>query len=337
MSLWRTSLRLRSRFFDSVLTDTGAITWTMVEGDADSLPQPNPYGIESDGQGGFYAVGPGQGLWTSPDGVSWSVDPAHADLNFLGVEQTIGDWALAGTVEGGFLLLERRSSTWTEVALPEPIVWTGELDLLWPVPVQSGNRVLIPEPMTGTAWLSVEGAPFMAVQAPEPLNSVVAIPTRGFAFYTGVSDPDNVTAIHYTSPDGVTWSMQDPLPFVTGDVVEYEVVRSGDTLVALLAKQRGCSVWRSVDGIIWVAAYDYANTESECWDHTGFGISARSSESRGREVSTDNGQTWVWVNPPINTPLGGGVGIAGFTGDVVYLLEGRDGIRRLWIARFDTP
>jgi hypothetical protein len=112
-----------------IATSRDGLSWSLVVDD--SLPDQNDR--VSDiiwDQDSFLAVGTGGTVYTSPDGISWSVDSfCHEDL--VAVVQ-LGDQLLAASISGN-LFLSRDRSTWerlpvsgfSQIDLMMDVIWTG--------------------------------------------------------------------------------------------------------------------------------------------------------------------------------------------------------------------
>jgi hypothetical protein len=181
---------------------------------------------------GLVAVGDGEReedahsgvvVWTSPDGITWSLVP-HDDAAF-------DDASMESVIAGAFGLVAV-GADWDE---DRAAVWTSPDGITWSL-VRSDETVF----GKNTAMKSVTiGGP-----------GLVAV---------GTDWSDGGSAAVWTSPDAITWSRvpHDEAVFASPDQHDMnDVIAGGPGLIAVGSESRGeetsgAAVWTSPDGITW--------------------------------------------------------------------------------------
>jgi len=209
----------------AVWTSSDGITWTRVPHD-DAVFGNSGMSAVTAGGPGLVAVGDDH-VWTSPDGITWT---RVAD---------VGEEFNAGAVITGGPGLVMVGTTFSadsegEEGSLDAIVWTSQDGITW-------SRVPYDEAIFGDAEM-------WGVTAGD--SGLVAVGRGGFS-------GDDLDAVVWTSPDGITWSRvaNDEAIFGgEGEQAMSSVTADGRGLVAVgwdEASGDNAAVWTSPNGITW--------------------------------------------------------------------------------------
>jgi len=218
---------------DEVEGDGWAVVWTSPDGMTWSRVPHDEAVFGNSGMSAVTAGGPGlvavgdDHVWTSPDGITWS---RVAD---------VGEEPNAGAVTTGgpglvMVGIKVSADSGGEEGSLDAIVWTSQDGITW-------SRVPHDEAIFGDAevWGVTAGGP-----------GLVAVGRGGFS-------DDDLDAVVWTSPDGMTWSRVPHDESVFGGEGEQamsSVTAGGPGLVAVgwdEASGDNGADWTSPDGITW--------------------------------------------------------------------------------------
>lgn len=221
---------------EPIETEIGALTWTRLSHDQDTIPQG---WIEYDDETGSYYSDDGDRQWVSVDGLTWTEQERTESDQPPGLEwfYSEGDWGVGFSEEGdGDLLFEKRAGVWTQVVLPpaeDPEV-IGAF-------IESGPQF--------SPWV---------VSLPLVSNEWVVIPSTIWCFipWEGVIGVRNVEWVRWDSESEVLFlhdgDSDRPVATVTVDLVDDEITISdadtGETLHTITAPEPGLAqaIFRSL-------------------------------------------------------------------------------------------
>jgi len=220
---------VRQQFF--VSTDAGA-TWRLASTHAPGggpSPLGHPATRMAGGPGGWVAEGP-QAIWTSSDGLSWTLAASHGVTPQLPGDQLL---AITNTADG-FLAAGTAA---TSGGGNQAVIWTSHDGITWQrktgaqlgltsfggtaqgivYATSHGNDVLIAGGMTGGdgtsgAWLSTDGgSTWTPVTIPVDHGASTSLSGLGFdgsgliAVRPGQAAPGGADGVAYFSPNGQAW------------------------------------------------------------------------------------------------------------------------------------
>jgi Protein kinase domain len=182
----------------------------------------------ADGPGGWVAVGP-QAIWTSPDGLNWTLAATHGVTPILPGDQLL---VLTNTAQG-FLAAGEAATSGGEA---EGVIWTSRDGVTWQrktaaqlgltalggtaqgivYATSRGNDTVISGGITGTAasgvWLSTDGgSTWSAVTVPADHGAGISISGLGFdgsgliTVRPGQTGSGGADGVAYFSPNGQVW------------------------------------------------------------------------------------------------------------------------------------
>ncbi|MCP3974649.1 MAG: hypothetical protein GY720_09165 [bacterium] len=204
---------------------------------------------------GFVAVGSAEGrsaVWTSTDGVDWTLvpgvpDPSPEDMGALYAVTAGGPGAVAVSAPGPFGLSEvlvlgsSDGSSWTQLGGGDAVFGDGEV-----VEVTAGGPGLV---AVGSAvWTSPEGRDWTRVTHDEAtsISEMADVVTGGPGL---VAVGDHV----WTSPDGLSWTRAAD---VEGQMSAVTVGGPGFVAVGQSEGGAGGAIWTSTDGTTWTQVSD---------------------------------------------------------------------------------
>jgi hypothetical protein len=213
-----------------------SLTWSRVELDEVVFnPRYDSLSSVTAGGPGFVAVGQTNapnsvelngdaGVWTSGDGITWSLIP-HDEPPLGG----LGYQTMESVTAGG----------------PGLVAVGGVLD----EPGRGGLFAAVWTSGDGTAWSRIPHDP-EAFGSPDAAWSWMGKVTVGGPGLVAVGRHDRNAAV-WTSPDGITWTRVPHDADVFGSGRMHDVVNAGTRLVAIGELKGQSAVWMSPDGINW--------------------------------------------------------------------------------------
>lgn len=200
----------------------------------------------------------GSAVWTSPDGVSWSIiESPSFDEGTMQSVATNGARLVA--VGGGTTWVSDDAQTWTVVSSVPPIdlIIAHGTDF-----IGVGSPGDDPEVWQPEVWRSPDGVNWTPVAIGGSLGigritDLMTTPDGGViavgAEMTEEADgPGDVAAV-WISPDGVNWSRVEEQP-AFADAYMTTVAYADGAIVSLGVEERGTGsvlAWRSSDGVTW--------------------------------------------------------------------------------------
>ncbi len=194
----------------AILLSTDGTTWTPETSGTTN----DLYAVSNNGTG-FIAIGANGTLLTSIDGVTWATGNSGTTQTLYGITYGNGMYVAVGAA--GTLITSTNGSNWQTPQIPSPL----------------------PD-LKGVAF----GFPQLAyVQTPQYAYTSLNLPAATF-----VAVGSNGTLL--TSPDGVSWTTQNPIPSNSLNAVAYghQFIAVGD----------GGSIFTSIDGLTWLPAKNYS-------------------------------------------------------------------------------
>ena len=261
-------------------TSSDGITWTR----AAAVPRRRTFSsddrMESVTAGGPGLVGVGTSVWTSVDGVAWTLRDAGLTSHDTSAS-TGSDWQLMTSVTAGGPGLVAVGINWSDPAAGA--VWTSVDGITWSR-VPHDEAIFGSSIMTGVTvggpglvavgidwsnpdgdagvWTSVDGTTWSRVPNDESvfggagLQRMMSVTARGpglVAVGTEFDEESDADAAVWTSADGVVWSRvaHDETVFGGPGETMSSVSAAGPGLVAVGGNDTGPASWTSVDGTTW--------------------------------------------------------------------------------------
>ena len=238
------SLIPRAEFFYS--HNSGG-SWAMgtVSAEGGGNPPPgHPARLVAGGDGAWAAIGPGA-IWTSPDGVDWTLDSTTGlDVNVL--RRTADGFIAIGP---DTIYLSDNGSNW--VTMPGP---PGALSFQYLA--VSGGTVLLSGEAPGDVsglWLSADGGkqwtPVPVPRGHGALDQIDGLAPAGSGFIL-VRAAGQATDV-YRSPDGLTWRFVTQLPGFTAGQMNGGLAGAAITGTLNGTASATLTAFVSADGVHW--------------------------------------------------------------------------------------
>jgi photosystem II stability/assembly factor-like uncharacterized protein len=231
----------------------GSISWTSSN---NTLTSANLNAVTFN-TGKFLAVGNNGVILLSPDGTTWTQETSGTANNLYAVSNNGTGFIAIG--ENGTLISSSDGATWASV----PLVTTNTL-----YGITYGEGRFVAVGAAGTLITSTDGVNWQTEQIASPLPDLKGVafgipqlayvytPQNGYTTQnlpaaTFVAVGANGTLL--TSPDGLTWTVQNPIATTSLNAVTYghQFVAVGD----------GSSIFTSIDGLTWVPAQNYSSSQ----------------------------------------------------------------------------
>lgn len=201
-------------------------------------------------------------VWSSTDGLSWSLEPRAATFDLAHLTGLATDGRLVVAI--GFQNLDSR-------AMPGSVdsrgaVWTSTDGRTWTrvtgVPrfssvVQADGAFLASafETVGPEIWRSADGRSWHRLAGPDVLGTgtleqLVATPVGIVAVGWTGSDPDRQAAVSWRSLDGLSWTRAPAQASLEGAAMT-KVAVSGGAIVAVGLRPDSAAAWWSTDGLTW--------------------------------------------------------------------------------------
>ena len=205
-------------------------------------------------RGRFLAVGDGGTILLSLDGTTWTQEISGTTNNLYAVSNNGTGFTAIGA--NGTVITSADGIIWASA----PIVTTNTL-----YGITIGNGLFVAVGANGTIITSPDGIIWQTEQTASPLPDLkgvaFGIPQLEYVYttqngYTAQNLPAatfvavGVNGSLVTSPDGITWTTQNPLPSTSLNAVTY-----GHQFVAV---GNGSSIFTSIDGLTWLPTQNYS-------------------------------------------------------------------------------
>jgi len=246
-------------------------------------PSPNGNAIRGfawNGSNLFVAVGDGGSLYTSPDGVSWTIKNSSTVRNLSGVASDGNQFVAVGG--NGTILFSSDGAEWTV----ESGAWASLNDVAW------NGTYFVTVGDNGTIFTSPDGKTWTEQTSnfPGPSGRLSRIKWLDSQFVAvGISYSAGAGVI-LTSPDGITWTSQSCGTTEIEDVAW----NNGSIFLATAGSNNICT---SSDGVTWTAetTTNYVNTTSSAlaWDGSQFILAGQNSQV----YTSPDGYNWTSRSP----------------------------------------
>lgn len=239
-----------SLFSGLVSSIDGSISWTQ----SSSIQTSANLNALTYNNGRFLAVGNGGAVLLSADGTTWTPETSGTANDLYAVTNSAAGFIAIGA--NGTIITSSDGATWTSI----PLVTTNTL-----YGITSGNGRFVAVGAAGTLITSTDGITWQTDQTSSLLPDLKGVafgaPQLAYVYtpqngYTTLNLPAatfvavGVNGTLLTSPDGITWTTQNPIPTNSLNAVTYghQFVAVGD----------GGGIFTSIDGLTWLPAKNYS-------------------------------------------------------------------------------
>ena len=319
----------------------GPITWTLLEGPADTLP----FMIVKSEDGGYRGYNNQSQVFESEDALLWTestVLPKDPPLSYDSPWSLSYDpFAVTIRTDGGSRTVELAGYSGNQYYA----VGSSVLLILNPFPDRSGQvdrPILVVNRRGDVSEVQPPWQGPASVRRLESGSFVAYTPVEPVGIAESPTDPIEV----WTSNDGISWTYGGELDIDYEGAVRVMINPRSDGRIIADVAFNYYERWETYDGVNWTQTPVNTpvpfHTSKFDYGHVLFTLDA-SDELSGFWLSTDNGDKWEHISGPDDMPpdnVAEGSGSFSAAGGIVYFVHnpggnfGDGGGIRLWIGRF---